>query len=156
MTCSCNSVPVISAFRAVKILALIPKERRQQILQAAMAWLTERHEGIESYNGIVSRKYTNQEKDTIAVDTAAVAGLSCPFMTIDGCLLGGLGPHYNRAEETGKQPYLFLPMAVAREWAREDIKELVSRGYVADAKVAFLTRNEAFLSKSYDGAIMVG
>jgi hypothetical protein len=61
--------------------------------------------------------------------------------------LGGLGPHYNRAEETGKAPYGWLPTLVAKFLDRPTLLDLARKRQIADAKISLLTRNEGFLTR---------
>lgn len=152
----CPGVPVVSKALATRVLSRVPRELRPQALQRAMEWLTRQHEGITLYLGIHGRPYTNIEKDAIAVETSAVSSLPCPFVLEGGCIIGGLGPHYNRVEEMKKPPYGWLPTFVALTWDTEGYRGLVKAQSIADAKVCELTRNEGFLSKDEQGRIYVG
>jgi len=156
-TCpGCPVVPVVSKHLATAVLARKAKLTKERCSVRAFQWLTERHEGLEMYAGICGRPYTSEEKNAIALDTGAVSGLSCPLFEPDGCVLGGLGPHYNRAEEMGKQPYGWLPTLIAATYDPVGFRELVKRGAVADAKTALLTRNEGFIYKDEHGKVLVG
>lgn len=154
---NCPQVPVVSVILASRVLKRVPEVERIAAAQAAFQWLTERHAGISIYAGINGRRYTGEEKDAIALDTQAVAETPCPFLTGSGCMISGLGPHYNNIEETGKAPYGWLPALVSREWALNEYRILVKAGRIADAKIALLTRNEGFVSKDKEtGKIYVG
>jgi hypothetical protein len=153
----CPIVPVVSKQLATTVLARKPKPIKERCLVRALGWLTERHEGLEMYAGICGRPYTNDEKNAIAVDTGAVSGLSCPLYEPDGCVLGGLGPHYNPHEEALRgQPYAFLPAVIAKTYDHDGLYTLIRRGVIADAKVALLTRNKAFIYKDEYGKVLVG
>ena len=153
----CPVVPVVSKRLAMAVLAKKPPQVKEQCLVRAMQWLTERHEGIDMYEGICGRPYTNDERNTVALDTGAVSGLSCPFYEPDNCVLGGLGSHYNPHEESLRgQPYGWLPTLVAVAYDPDGYRELVQRQAVADAKVTLLARNKAFVYKDDEGNVLVG
>lgn len=152
----CPTVPVVSKELGTKVLARKPQKTQEQCLVRAMAWLTERHEGIEMYAGICGRPYTSAERNAIAVDTGAVSGLSCPLYEPDGCVLEGLGPHYNAHEEGLRHPYVFLPAVIAKTYDPDGLYALIRRGVIADAKVALLTRNKAFIYKDEYGNVLAG
>lgn len=140
-------VPIISEALARRVLRpdAFTQQQRHALLQASLTWLTARHPDVQHYLGIRSRAYTNAEKDAIALDMWAASATPCPYQAGDGsCMFGarGFGSEYNRVAETGKMPYLFMPMAVAKYWALDGVRELISMGYVADAKVAALTGND--------------
>ena len=158
MNClGCPQVPVVSVVLAHHRLQRLSESERQAAAAKALEWLLTRHEGVETYAGIHGRPYTDEEKDALAVETQAVAGTPCPFFAESGCIIGGLGPHYNRVEETGKAPYGWLPTLVARECDLGGYKHLVVAKEIADVKVALLTRNEGFLSKDKrTGQVYVG
>ncbi len=140
-------VPVISQSLAAQVIGKIPELQRPAILIATFEWLTRKDQGLTIYEGIIGRPYTNKEKDTIALEHGIVAELPCPYHTPDGCMLGGLGPHYNRIEETAKAPYGWLPTLVAKFLDRATLKDLARRRQIADAKISLLTRNEGFLTR---------
>jgi hypothetical protein len=153
----CPTVPVVSRELGAKVLARKSQKTKEQCLVRAMAWLTERHEGIGIYAGICGRPYTNDEKNAIATETGAVSGLPCPFLEGDQCVLGGLGPHYNPHEEGLRgQPYAFLPAVIAKTYDPDGLYALMRHGVIADAKVALLTRNKAFVYKDDEGNVLVG
>jgi len=153
----CPTVPVVSRKLGTKVLVRKPEKAKERCLVRAMAWLTERHEGIEVYAGICGRPYTNDEKNAIATETGAVSGLPCPLLEGDECVLGGLGPRYNPHEEALRgQPYAFLPAVIAKTYDADGLYALIRRGVIADAKVALLTRNKAFIYKDEHGKILVG
>ncbi len=141
-------VPVISQRLAKRVLSRVPEPARTQVKMRALEWLVENHPGLELYQGLTGH-YTEDDKDVIALETLAVSNLPCPMWEFGRaeCVLGGLGPHYNEVEEQNVPPYLWLPTAVSVEWAHDEFKALVASGYVADAKVALLSRNTMFLSK---------
>ena len=143
---NCPTVPVVSDQLAERIVQGWPEELRGRAIRLAIEWLTTRHPGLSLYEGISGRPYSREEKDRIAVETAAVAALPCPFHSEGGCAIGSLGPDFNRVEETAKAPYGWLPTLVARWCDRDGYRGLVRARAVADAKVALLTRNEYFLS----------
>lgn len=154
---NCPQVPVVSLSLANAVLKHIPEVERIPAVQAAFQWLTARHEGLSLYVGINGRYYTREEKDAIALETQAVAETPCPFFASSGCMIHGLGPHYNRIEETGKAAYSWLPTLMARGWALDEYRVLVKAKAIADAKIALLTRNEGFVSKDKEtGKIYVG
>lgn len=150
----CPQVPVVSEKLARTVLKRVAE--RGKPLIAALQWLVQPHEGLEVYLGVVGREYTQEERDAIAVETQAAAALPCPFQEDGQCMIGGLGPHYNRVEETGQAPYGWLPTLVAREWAIDDFRGFVRSRQVADVKVALMNRNEGFLSRDEQGNIYVG
>jgi len=123
--------------------------KRSQILIAAFEWLTRRDPGVECYEGITGRAYTTKEKDTIALDHGVIANLPCPFHAVDGCMLGGLGPHYNCADEVGHATYGWLPTMVARYLDREQLRDLARMRAIADGKISLLTRNDVFYSHDH-------
>lgn len=140
-------VPVVSQSLAQKLISQIPETKRPGILIATFEWLTRKDEGLTIYEGINGRPYTDREKDIIAMEHGIVAELPCPYHTPNGCMLGGLGPHYNRIEETGKAPYGWLPTLVAKFLDRRTLLELARKRQIADAKISLLTRNEWFLTR---------
>ncbi len=145
----CGPVPVVSTKLAEMILAGVPVGIRDRILTVTFDWLTTKHAGIRIYKGITGRAYTNEEKDAIGPDQGLVSELECPYRGRLGCVIGGLGPHYNVIEEHSRgAPYGFLPALVARAWDPKRYKGLIEAQEIADAKVALLTRNSAFYSYS--------
>jgi len=153
----CPTVPVVSKELGTRVLGRKSQGIRERCLVRAMAWLTERHEGLDVYAGICGRPYTNDEKNAIATETGAVSGLPCPLLEGDHCVLGGLGPHYNPYEESLRgQPYAFLPAVIAKDYDPDGLYALIRRGVIADAKVALLTRNKAFIYKDEYGKVLVG
>lgn len=138
MNCAgCPSVPAVPA-NAVRGYAMLPQALAQRVLQTALAWLVERHAGLAVYAGIAGRQYTLDERKAIALETAVVARLACPWAAKAGCALpvrrfAGSGP-----------PYGWLPTLLARELAPCDLSELVRHGAIADAKIALLNRNAGF------------
>lgn len=152
----CPTVPVVSKELGTKVLARKPQKTQERCLVRAMAWLMERHEGLAIYAGICGRPYTNDEKNAIATETGAVSGLPCPLLDGEGCVLGGLGPHYNSHEEFFRRPYAFLPAVIAKTYDPDGLYALMRRGVIADAKVALLTRNKAFVYKDDEGNVLVG
>jgi hypothetical protein len=150
-------VPCISLRLTEHILADIPPAKRAAILIATFEWLTRRDEGIVCYEGITGRPYTDQEKAMISLDTEVCASLPCPYASTndEGCLLGGLGPHYNRMEEANKAPYGWLPTLVARTWDPQTVRDLGKRRAIADVKIAILTRNDGWLSREMVDALRV-
>ena len=145
MPCCSGTVPIISERLASRILnpSRFSEHRRAEILIKSLEWLTARHDDVVNYMGITSRPYTQQERTWIALDAYPVASTPCPFRRQDNsCMLGGLGRDFTKAKESNKAPYLFLPMAIARAWARPEVRELAARCHIADAKVMFLTMND--------------
>ena len=123
--------------RRIGVLNRLPRPQRHVALQAALAGVVARHEGLSLYAGINGRPYAGGEAAAIARDVPVVAGLPCPFATATGeCLIGGVPPSRSR-----RGPYGWLPTWVATLWAKDDYRELVRAGAVADAKVALLSRN---------------
>lgn len=154
----CPTVPVVSRELGAKVLARKPQKVKEQCLLRAMAWLTERHEGLDLYLGVCAadRNYTNDEKNAIATETGTVSGLPCPLLEARECVLGGLGPHYNPHEEFFRKPYAWLPAVIAKACDPEGLYTLMRRGAIADAKVALLERNKAFVYKDDEGNVLVG
>ena len=144
MICNnCPTVPIVSSHLTAQVLRGKAKETWGKALIASMSWLLERHPGLEIYEGINGRPYTIEERSTIALETGLVERLGCPLRTETGCILGGLGPHYNPGDEAKRGPYVFLPTAIARMLAPNELKNLVASCAVADAKVMVLTRNSS-------------
>ena len=140
-----GTVPIVSEHLAREVLDQVPTARRTAILSAAVRWLTERHPGLESYEAVHGRTYTPEERVKIGREVPAVQELPCPFRDGAGaCALGGMGPHYRKQYEGGRQHsrYYFLPMAVLKYWDREAALLLVRQGQIADAKVAMLITPE--------------
>lgn len=154
----CPTVPVVSRELGAKVLARKSQKVKQECLIRAMSWLTERHEGLSIYAGICAseRNYTNDEKNAIATETGTVSGLPCPLLEGNECVLGGLGPHYNPHEEFFRKPYAWLPAVIAKACDADGLYALMRRGQIADAKVALLTRNKAFVYKDDRGNVLVG
>jgi hypothetical protein len=147
-----NVVPVVSEALAHQIVSRLDKQQAIPAELAALQWLVTRHEGLAIYWGIHGRPYTHFEQDAIALETEAASGLPCPFYEVpQGCLLNGLGPYFNRVSETGHQHYGWLPTMVARLLCRDTFRDLVAHQQIADVKVAFLSRNEFFMSKELIG-----
>jgi len=145
MSCaSCPSpTPVVSLGLSRRVVESVPEEHRLRLFIKALEWLVTRHEGLTVYLGVNGRPYTQEERVAIAKETQAVRVLPCPFMEGETCLLDRL-PLYEFGDEVQKPPYLFLPTAVAKLIDEETLREVVRRKEVADAKVALLSRNEAF------------
>lgn len=148
-----SEVPVVSGELARRVISRLSPAQRYLAMSLALEWLVTRHEGLELYGisaehvgagDLLPRPYEAWETDLIALEFGIVAGLPCPFREDDvhGCILGGLGPLYNRALETGKAPYFWLPSALLRLLDRETYRTFVARKEIADAKVAGLSRNE--------------
>lgn len=147
-----NEVPVVSEKLAKQIVSRLDKQQRIAAELAALQWLVTRHEGLSIYWGIHGRPYTHFEQDAIALETAATSVLPCPFYEVpQGCILWGLGSYFNRVSETGHKHYGWLPTMVARLLCRDTFLDLVAHQQVADVKVAFLSRNEFFMSKELIG-----
>ena len=140
---NCPTVPIVSVRLATKIFPAMSSQKRMKALLASFEWLTKRDEGLSLYNGVNGREYTNDEKKAISFEASTVAGFQCPFWSGKSCSIGGLGPHYNRVEETQAGQYGWAPLLLARELDRQQLKELASRCAIADAKIALLSRNEA-------------
>ena len=156
MACpNCPQVPVVSERLAQRILTgHLTMQRRQAILTAAMVWLLEPHHGLTVHAGVAGRDYVDEEKKAISLETAAASELPCPFFSSGSksqCLLGGLGRHYNRAEEFNSAPYAWLPTWVARYWAHDEARAYTARGLIADVKACTLARNEIFFARDRSG-----
>jgi len=147
-----TTVPVITKRLAEHLLSKIPEANRAQILVATFEWLSHRDDYISCYEGINGRPYTDKEKATIDLDTATCMALPCPYVlghailaterddTL-GCMLGGLGPHYNQLSEANVgPPYGWLPTIIMRTWDPNMGRELLRRRQIADIKVAWFTR----------------
>jgi len=147
MVCSgCPSVPLISQRLANKALKGLPEKRRHPVLLAAMRWLAEKHSGLACYSGIVKEDgpYPDVERMLTVKELGAVAILPCPFHQGSECLIGEL-PKHNRVTENRKPPYSWLPTWVAVIFDKENLKVMVKRGEVANAKSALLSRNERLM-----------
>ncbi len=143
MTCpQCPRVPIVSQYITICLLRSMNQAQRQAVLISSMAWLLERHPGLVLYEGINGRPYTSDEQRAIALETGLVEELPCPFQGTDGlCTINGLGPHFNQAEEPGRPPFVFLPTAIVRMLAPNELRHLVQAQTIADAKLMLLTRN---------------
>ena len=144
---NCPTVPVISKSLAETVLARVPEKKRVQAKMRAMEWLVTKHPGLYTYEGIAGRAHTVAERDAIALETAAVAGLPCPFMGQRECVLGGMGPRFKLWDPSRRPPYMWLPTIVALTYAPEELKRLFAQKEIADVKIALLARDEFFLSK---------
>lgn len=140
-----GTVPITSRHLALEVLGRIPRWEAQDVLEAAIAWLAERHDGLEHYSGIQGRRHTDEERVAAGRELAGVARTPCPFKTPLGCMLGGLGVHYNRVDEANGQPYSWLPMHVAKELSPDTLRKMIRSGAVADAKAVYLNTNEVDL-----------
>lgn len=146
LNCPClGTVPIVSRRLALQVLGQVPRWDAERILKAAVGWLIEQHPGLELYRGIQGRQHTDEERVAVGRELATVARLPCPFQEGRTCILGGLGPGYNRASEGNGQPYAWLPMHVAKALAPENAKKMVRAGAVADAKAVYLNTNEVGL-----------
>lgn len=140
-----GTVPIVSRKLANDVIARLPRWELEGVLKASVAWLITQHPDLTEYNGVQGRQYSDEERRVAARDLGVVAALPCPFKTPLGCLLGGLGPGYTRVNETGRQPYAFLPMHIAKALAPETARQMVAAGEVADAKAVYLNTNEVGL-----------
>lgn len=138
------TVPAVSPGLVAEALERLLPTQRTAILVSTLAWLIERHDGLQMFEGITGRPYTNEEKKQIAFDQSAVESLPCPYHEGEKCLIGGLGPKFTYAQEYDKGPYGWLPTLVARALDIVTFRELCKRHFIADAKIALMTRTTEF------------
>lgn len=138
-------VPIVANFLAqdvVNRVRVFASDHKYRLLERAFAWLAAPVAGATIYEGINGRPYTAQEKDAIGGETGYVAATGCPFaLTNGGCDLGGYCTPAEWQHNTGRRLYLFLPTALAMGLAQGFYRDFVTRHQIADAKIAWLTRN---------------
>lgn len=141
--CPC-SVPIVTEGKGKGVISRLSYEQKQEAIDAALAWLEERHEGLEVYAGIVGRPYFAHEKDKIAYDAETCAQLPCPFRKDSRCMVGGLQDRRIFGYIPNITQFSWLPTLIARELAPERFREVARSGRVADIKIAMLNRPEYF------------
>lgn len=139
------TVPIVSIAWARHILGQLTNAERTSLIEPSIAWLVEQHEGLQVYEGILDRDYTQEERKEIAFDQGVVADLPCPFVALDECPIKRLGIGYTYESEYGRVEYLWLPTIAMRELDRSTLRSLIRQHAVADAKAAFATRPEQFV-----------
>ncbi len=145
---TCPQVPAISEELAHRFIQRLSEDEKWPALMLALAWLVERHEGLQLYEGITGRPYTVEEKDRIGAETGYVAAAICPyFVGPEECRVRRLCSDPPVEADRLRQRFFWLPTAVARSLAKEQFHTLVADGHVADAKVAILTRPSGWYTR---------
>lgn len=140
----CPNVPIVSYPAGLAVCArllMLSGKQRAAVIDASVDWLTHKHDGLELYEGIAGRPYTDAEKDLIGVEAPVVASLLCPYVVGNDCLIGGLGVGFTAEREAGHLQYFWLPTFIVRHFRRPLLAALVELKRIADAKIAALTRN---------------
>jgi hypothetical protein len=136
---TCDKVPEISPIEASAIVAGLNRVECYQVLNASIKWLMSPVSGVQIYEGIVGRPYSDIERARIEMERGLILQESCPFALEGGnCVLGLHMPlecqgrdFQNPTAEVG-----FLPTLLAAAIDREEVRSLVAHRKVPDAKIA--------------------
>lgn len=139
-----SSVPCVTPDKANELLIPLRYEQRMQVVEASIAWLEQKHPGLQVYAGIASRPYLAHEKDAIAMDAETCAGLPCPYFESGVCMLEGVGDLRVKLYLPGITRFGWLPTLALRLLVPERLRELAMSGHVADVKIAMLNRPSHF------------
>jgi len=128
----------------VKVMLSDPTINRDRLLGDSLRWLGEHVAGLEVYEKIMGRPYTEEEKRRLTKEVELVSGLSCP---LHGVILCGVPDEFrpqvateiNNALDWLPLSYLrwgFLPALIAAELAPRDLELLIQDGKIPDAKIS--------------------
>lgn len=154
LSCS-GTVPVVLQLEAEHIASwfALKHDRAQELVAICLEWITARRDGLQMYEKIIGRAYTQEEKHHLDKEIRAIRLGGCPFLRENGCILPirpikcwqipleiqsriisletsarTLMPHLNE--------YGVLPTLLAAKLNRPQLTALINEGRVPDAVLA--------------------